>query len=64
VYHQCMMEELTYRKINFLSEMKVPLVFRDKTLNINFRCDLLIEESIVVELKSYLKFLPHAKPNY
>ena len=25
VYHQCLKEELTYRKINFLSEMRIPV---------------------------------------
>ncbi|MEY2830663.1 MAG: hypothetical protein RIQ33_2521 [Bacteroidota bacterium] len=26
VYHACMKEELNHRKINFLTEMKIPLV--------------------------------------
>ena len=26
VYHQCMMEELRHRKINFSSELKIPLI--------------------------------------
>ena len=25
VYHQCLKEELTHRKINFLSEMRIPV---------------------------------------
>ncbi len=52
VYHQCMMEELTHRKINFSSELKIPLVYKSKALDIDFRCDLFIENCIVVELKA------------
>lgn len=52
VYHQCLKEELTQRNINFMTEMKIPVVYKGKLLDIDFRCDLLIEQCIVVELKS------------
>ena len=58
VYHQCLKEELTYRKINFLSEMKIPVIYKDKILETDFRCDLYIENSIVVELKSVFEIHP------
>ena len=52
VYHQCLKEELGHRKINFLTEMKVPLLYKSKELEIDFRCDLFVEKCLVVELKS------------
>ena len=52
VYHQCLKEELLYRKINFLTEMRVPVTYRNKLLDLNLRCDLLVEKCVVVELKS------------
>ena len=52
VYHQCLKEELNHRKINFLTEMKVPVVYKEKLLDLDFRCDLYVENSIVVELKA------------
>ena len=58
VYHECMKEELSIRKINFISEMKVPLIYKEKELKVDFRCDLLIENSLVVELKSILQLNP------
>ncbi len=58
VYHECMKEELSIRKINFSSEMKVPLLYKEKELKVDFRCDLLIENSLVVELKSILQLSP------
>lgn len=52
VYQQCMIEELIHRKINFLTELKVPVVYKEKELNIDFRCDLFVENCLVVELKA------------
>ncbi len=52
VYHQCMQEELRHRKINFYTELKIPLVYKETQLNLDFRCDLFIENCLVTELKS------------
>lgn len=52
VYHQCLKEELTHRKLNFFTEMKVPLVYRNKELEADLRCDLFVENCLVVELKT------------
>ena len=54
VYHLCLVEELKYRKINFLTEMKVPVIYKGKSLDINFRCDLFIENCLVIEIKSVI----------
>jgi GxxExxY protein len=58
VYHQCMKEELNYKKINFLTELKVPLIYKGKELEADFRCDLFIENCLILELKSILKLNP------
>ena len=52
IYHQCLKEELLHRKINFCTEMKIPVYYKGKELDANFRCDLFVENSLVVELKS------------
>jgi GxxExxY protein len=52
VYHQCLKEELFHRKVKFLTEMKIPVVYKGKELDIDFRCDLFVEQCLVVELKS------------
>lgn len=52
VYHECMKEELRFRKLNFETEKNIPIIYREKKLSSNFRCDLLVENCVVVELKS------------
>jgi len=58
VYHQCLKEELTLRNINFITEMNVPLVYKNKELKADFRCDLFIENCLVAELKSVSQLHP------
>jgi GxxExxY protein len=52
VYHKCLIEEFTLRNINFKNEVVVPLIYKGKSLNCELRCDFLVENLIVVELKS------------
>ena len=52
VYHPCMIEELTIRNIKFVSEMKIPAFYKTKDLNLDFGCDLFVEDWLVVELKA------------
>ncbi len=56
VYQQCMKEELIHRKINFQTESKIPVMYKGKLLDIDFRCDLLVENCLVVELKAVNDF--------
>ncbi|MBZ4037718.1 GxxExxY protein [Flavobacterium sp. 17A] len=58
IYHECLKEELRYRKISFFTELNVPLVYRNKELVANLKCDLLIENCLVVELKAALETTP------
>ena len=52
VCHQCMTEEFLHRKINFSTELKVPVEYKGKVLAVDFRCDFFVEQCIVVELKA------------
>jgi GxxExxY protein len=58
VYHQCLKEELRLRNINFVSELKVFANYKGNNLECDFRCDLLIENLIVVELKAVAEMHP------
>ncbi|PRZ26311.1 GxxExxY protein [Flavobacterium granuli] len=58
VYHQCLKKELELRKINYSSELLVPLKYKGHELESKLRCDLLIENNLVVELKSVNEINP------
>ena len=52
VYHSCMCHELHLRKINFISEMKIPIQFKGLKMNVDLRCDFFIENIFVAEIKA------------
>jgi len=58
IYHQCIKKELELRKINYSSELQIPLTYKGFELESKLRCDLFIENSLVVELKSVIEINP------
>ncbi len=58
VYHRCLVHELCSQGIHFTSETKVPIFYDDLELETNLRCDVLVEDCIVVELKSVEEIKP------
>lgn len=58
VYHKCMIRELTLRGINFKSELTIPIEYKGLELESDLRCDLFIENCIVLELKAIDKIAP------
>lgn len=58
VYHKCLKKELIERGISFNSELIVPLQFKGLELETDLRCDLFVENCIVVELKAIENIAP------
>ena len=58
VYEYCLIEELKNKGINVKSQVKLPIVYKGKTLNKNFYIDLLIENELIIELKAVEIILP------
>lgn len=52
VYHKCMVHELTLRNVNFKTELVIPVNYKGLNLDVDLRCDLLVENSLIVEFKS------------
>ena len=52
VYHECLKYELSLRKIEFCSELIVPVHFKGLEIETDLRCDLFIENCLVIEIKS------------
>ncbi|RTY70310.1 GxxExxY protein [Flavobacterium sp. GSP27] len=58
VYHTCLKKELTIRGFEFQTELTIPVYYKGLELETGLRCDLLVEKSLVVELKAIEKVLP------
>ncbi|MFI5222094.1 MAG: GxxExxY protein [Bacteroidia bacterium] len=57
IYHNALIVLLEEEKINFETEKYFDVKFRNKKIG-KFRCDLLIENKVIVELKAINGFLP------
>jgi GxxExxY protein len=57
-YRTCMMFELRERGMGGVAERPIPVRYKSLTLDGNYRIDLLVEDTIIVELKSVEKVLP------
>jgi GxxExxY protein len=51
-YEMCFAHELKYRNIPFERQQPYPLIYRDIVLEAAYRIDFLVENSVVVEIKS------------
>ncbi|MEL6971510.1 MAG: GxxExxY protein [Bacteroidota bacterium] len=58
VYHNCMKHELGLRGLAFVSELVVPVQYKGVDIQTRLRCDLYVEECLVVELKAVEHILP------
>lgn len=58
VYHKCMVKEFRERGISFNSQLSVPIDYKGLMLDADLRCDLLVENSIAVELKAIEAMAP------
>ena len=51
-YTPCLQYELALRKVRFVSERSVAIVYKEITLDTRYRIDLIVEDMVVVEVKS------------
>lgn len=52
MYHKCLMKELTLRGMKFRSELTVDVEYKGEVIATGLRCDLLVEDILVIELKA------------
>ena len=58
VYHLCLIKELELRNINSISEWNIPINYKGFELESKLRCDILVEDILVVELKAVAEMNP------
>jgi GxxExxY protein len=52
VYHKCMKQELYLRELAHVSELLVPIHYKGLQINTDLRCDFLVDNAVVLELKT------------
>jgi GxxExxY protein len=52
IYQKCLIEELLLRGHRIRSELNVKLFYKGKQLKAELRCDLLVDDLLVVEIKA------------
>jgi len=57
-YEECLCFELGNKGIKFERQVNLPLMYKGNKLDAGYRLDLLVENKIVMELKSVEKILP------
>lgn len=57
-YLPCLLMELRARKLRFVTQRAIPIVYKGTHVNAGYRIDLIVEDLVVVEIKSVAALLP------
>ncbi len=57
-YEACLAYELDQRGLKVHSQVELPVAYGNIRIDVGYRCDLLVEDTVIVELKSVEKVLP------
>ena len=58
IYLQCLQWELAARHLRFVAQRPIPIVYKGLALDASYRVDLVVEDLVVVEVKSVAVVLP------
>ena len=58
IYQACLQRELTSRNMQFVVQRPVPIVYKGLKLDAVYRIDLIVEDLVVVEVKSVAALAP------
>ena len=57
-YEECLAYELRQKKLSYERQKELPIVYKNLKLEYGYKLDLLVENSIIVEIKSVEKIAP------
>lgn len=52
IYEECLFAELSQRGLATENQYPIPVIYKGKQLNSVYRCDLLVQNTVIVELKT------------
>ena len=58
VYEACLCHELDLARIAFLRQVRLPIVYKGHRINTDLIIDVLVEQSLVLEIKAVAQILP------
>jgi len=58
VYEICLCEELASCTLTFTRQRSLAVVYKGKPLNLRYQLDIIVEESLVIEIKAVQQILP------
>lgn len=58
VYEACLLHELGKMDLKVEQQKSIPVRYKEINLNIGYRIDLIVEDKVIVELKTVEKILP------
>jgi GxxExxY protein len=58
VYQECMCREMNLRGLHFQREVKVPVIYKGVALDCGYRLDMIVEDTVILELKSADRIIP------
>jgi GxxExxY protein len=58
VYETCLCDELAEAGLAFARQRRLPVLYKTRTLEGNFQLDIIVEETLVLEVKAVLQVHP------
>jgi GxxExxY protein len=58
IYEEALSYELNKNEISFQRQIEIPVIYENKQLGIGFKADFIIEQKVILELKSVEKIAP------
>ena len=58
IYERCLLYELSLRHISAVNQIEVPIIYKGMKLGNALKLDILVEDSIILELKTVKMLLP------
>jgi GxxExxY protein len=55
-YETCLAHEFAARNISFVRQYPIPLIYKGKMLKCGFRADMIVEDKVLIEIKSVAAF--------
>jgi GxxExxY protein len=57
-YEACLLYELHKRGLKATSQVQLPVVYESVKIDVGYRIDILVEDAVIVELKSVAEIVP------